>query len=243
VQRIGEIQSKLEQSQREFEEFVHIASHDLREPLRKISSFGTLLKESLEDKLDDDQRENLSFMTDGAERMQSMIDDLLAYSRITTKAKPFQPLDLNEVVDNLRNLELAAALEETNGKIVVPNPLLTVYGDPGQLHGLLQNLIANGLKFHRDNVAPVVSISSYPTSDNMIRINVQDNGIGIDAGYHEQIFVMFKRLHPATRYPGTGIGLAVCRKIVSRHGGEIGVESLPEDGTIIWFTLPRFSHV
>jgi len=243
IQQIGEIQSKLEQSQREFEEFVHIASHDLREPLRKISSFGTLLKESLEDKLDDDQRENLSFMTDGAERMQSMIDDLLTYSRITTKVKPFQPVDLNEVVENLRNFELAAALEETNGEIVVPNPLLTVHGDPCQLHELLQNLIANGLKFHRDDVPPVVSISSYPTPGNMIRINVQDNGIGIGADYHKQIFVMFKRLNPATRYPGTGIGLAVCRKIVIRHGGEIGVQSIPEDGTIIWFTLPRFSHV
>jgi PAS domain S-box-containing protein len=242
LERIGEIQTKLEQSKHEFEEFIHIASHDLREPLRKISSFGALLKESLESKLDDDQLENLNFMTDGAERMQSMIDDLLAYSRITNRAKPFQPVDLNEVVKNLRNFELSSALEETNGEILIPNPLLPVYGDPCQIHELLQNLIANSLKFHRDNVPPVISISSYPVRSNMVRVSVQDNGIGIDPKYHKQIFIMFKRLHPPTRYKGTGIGLAICRKIVERHGGEIGVQSIPEDGTVIWFTLPRFNH-
>jgi len=242
LEQINEIENRLEQSKREFEEFIHIASHDLREPLRKIGSFGALLQESLGDKLDDDQRENLNFMTDGAERMQSMINDLLAYSRITTKANPFQPVDLNQVVENLHNFELSAAFEETKGEILVPNPLLVVYGDPSQIHELLQNLIANGLKFHRDNIPPRISISSYPTRGNMVRISVQDNGIGIDPKYHEQIFVMFKRLHPATSYKGTGIGLAICRKIVQRHGGKIGIESIPEDGTVIWFTLPRFNH-
>jgi PAS domain S-box-containing protein len=242
LEHINEIESKLEQSKREFEEFIHIASHDLREPLRKISSFGALLQESLEDKLDGDQRENLDFMIDGAERLQSMINDLLAYSRITTKAKPFQPVDLNQVVENLRHFELASAIEETKGEILIPNPLLAVYGDPSQIHQLLQNLIANSLKFHRDDIPPQISISSHPTRGNKVRITVQDNGIGIDPKYHEQVFVMFKRLHPATCYQGTGIGLAICKKIVQRHGGEVGIESLPEDGTVIWFTLPRFNH-
>ena len=242
LNHITEIENKLAQSKREFEEFVHVASHDLREPLRKISSFGALLQESLEAKLDDDQHENLDFMIDGAERLQAMINDLLAYSRITTRAKPFQPVDLNQVVDNLRHFELASAFEETKGELLIPNPLLVVHGDPSQIHQLLQNLIANSLKFHRDDVSPRVTISSRPTRDNKVRVTVQDNGIGIDPKYHEQIFVMFKRLHPLTHYKGTGIGLAICKKIVQRHGGEIKVESVPEDGTVIWFTLPRFNH-
>lgn len=242
LNHISEIEDKLEQSKREFEEFIHVASHDLREPLRKISSFGALFQESLEDKLDDDQRENLGFMIDGAERLQAMINDLLAYSRITIRAKPFQPVDLNQVVENLRNFELASAFEETKGEIIIPNPLLVVYGDPSQIHELLQNLIANSLKFHRDDIPPRISISSYATRANMVRVTVQDNGIGIDPKYHERIFVMFRRLHPQTRYKGTGIGLAVCKKIVQRHGGEIGIKSIPEDGTVIWFTLPRFNH-
>jgi PAS domain S-box-containing protein len=242
LNHISEIEDKLAQSRREFEEFIHIASHDLREPLRKIGSFGALLQESLEGKLDDDQRENLDFMIDGAERMQTMINDLLAYSRITTRAKPFQPVDLNQVVENLRHFELASAFEETKGELLIPNPLLVVYGDQSQIHQLLQNLIANSLKFHRDDTSPRVTVSSRPTRDNKVRITIQDNGIGIDPKYHEQVFVMFKRLHPATRYRGTGIGLAICKKIVQRHGGEIKVESIPDDGTVIWFTLPRFNH-
>jgi PAS domain S-box-containing protein len=242
LNHISEIENKLEQSKHEFEEFIHVASHDLREPLRKISSFGALLQESLEDKLDDDQRENLGFMIDGAERLQAMINDLLVYSRITTRAKPFQPVDLNQVVDNLRNFELASAFEETKGEIIIPNPLLVVFGDASQIHELLQNLIANSLKFHRDDIPPRITISSSPTRGNKVRVTVRDNGIGIDPKYHEQIFVMFKRLHPRIRYKGTGIGLAVCKKIVQRHGGEIGIESIPEDGTVFWFTLPRFNH-
>jgi signal transduction histidine kinase len=146
------------------------------------------------------------------------------------------------VLDNLRNFELAAAFEETKGEVLVPNPLLIVYGDQSQIHELMQNLIANSLKFHRDDVPPRITVSSQPTRRNMVRITVQDNGIGIDPKYYDQIFDMFKRLHPATRYKGTGIGLAVCKKIVQRHGGEIGIESIPEDGTVIWFTLPRFNH-
>ena len=239
--QVNEIRKRLEESKKEFEEFIHVASHDLREPLRKISSFGTLLQESVTGKLDNDQFENLSFMTDGAIRMQSMIDDLLTYSRITTRAMPFQPVDLNQVVENLRNFEISAALEETGGEILIPSPLLTVFGDMSQIHQLFQNLVANGLKFHREGIPPKVSISSYIAANNMIRVNVQDNGIGIEPKYYEQIFIMFKRLHGQNRYKGTGIGLSVCKKIVQRHDGQIGVDSMPEEGTTLWFTLPRFS--
>jgi light-regulated signal transduction histidine kinase (bacteriophytochrome) len=242
LKEVKEINHKLEQSNRELEEFAHIASHDLQEPLRKISSFGALLQTSLIDQLDDDQRENLGFMVDGATRMQLMIDDLLAYSRITTRAKPFQHVDPNKVMEDLQNFELSAALDETKGTILIPNPLLTVYGDPSQVHQLFQNLIANGLRFHRDGIPPAMTISSYPMQNNMVRFDVQDNGIGIDPEYHERIFVMFKRLHPPTLYKGTGIGLAICKKIVQRHGGEIGVKSTPGEWTTFWFTLPRFGQ-
>ncbi len=239
LREVKEINRRLEQSNHELEDFAHIASHDLQEPLRKISSFGELLHDSLKGKLDEDQSENLVFMVDGAGRMQSMIDDLLAYSRITTKAKPFQPVDPNKAVENLKNFELAAVLDETKGTILVPQPLLTIGGDPSQIHQLLQNLIANGLKFHREDIPPSVTISSHPMQNNMVRFYVQDNGIGIDEEYREQIFVMFKRLHSRMLYKGTGIGLAICKKIVQRHGGEIGVKSKHGEGSTFWFTLPR----
>jgi PAS domain S-box-containing protein len=240
LKEVKDINCKLEQSNRELEEFAYIASHDLQEPLRKISSFGALLQESLKGKLDEDQCENLDFMIDGARRMQLMIDDLLTYSRVTTKAKPFQAVDPNKVIENLRNFELATALNETQGTIHVPRPLLAVYGDPSQIHQILQNLIANGLKFHRDGIPPVITINSYPMQNNLVRLDVKDNGIGIDKEYHEQIFIMFKRLHSRTSYKGTGIGLAICKKIVQRHGGEIGVKSKLGEGSTFWFTLQRF---
>ena len=236
---VKEINRRLEQSNHELEDFARVASHDLQEPLRKISSFGALLQDSLKGRLDEDQSENLAFMVEGAGRMQSMIDALLAYSRITTKAKPFQPVDPNKVVENLNNFELAAALDETKGTILVPQPLLSIYGDPSQIHQLLQNLIANGLKFNRKGISPSVTISSHPMQNNMVRFYVEDNGIGIDEEYHQQIFVMFKRLHSRMLYKGTGIGLAICRKIVQRHGGEIGVKSESNKGSRFWFTLPR----
>ncbi|MFC2063388.1 ATP-binding protein, partial [Chloroflexota bacterium] len=238
--KVNEVNTKLEQSKNEFEEFIHVASHDLQEPLRKVSSFGALLQESLGEVMDVDQNENLGFMVDGAKRMQSMIDDLLVFSRITTRAKPFKAVDPNKVVENLRNFELAAAFEDTKGDLMIPNPLINIYGDPIQLHQLFQNIMANGLKFHKDGVPPKITISSRVVANNMVRFNIQDNGIGIDPEYHDQIFTMFKRLHPASHYEGTGIGLAVCKKIVQQHNGEIGFKPVSKEGTSFWFTLPRF---
>ncbi len=230
---------KLGESNKELVDFAYIASHDLREPLRKITSFGGLLQESLTGKLDDDEKENFQFMIDGAKRMQDMIEDLLNYSRITIKAKSFEKVDLNQVIDELKSLELAMLIEDNNGIISVPEPLPFVYGDPSQLRQLLQNLIGNGLKFHRKGVVPEVVVRSGRIKDGMVRIEVQDNGIGIPEDYYDQIFSMFKRLHSIDKYEGTGIGLAVCRKIVARHGGEIGVKSTPEYGTTFWFTIPE----
>ncbi|TET39950.1 MAG: hypothetical protein E3J66_07525, partial [Dehalococcoidia bacterium] len=158
------------------------------------------------------------------------------------KAKPFEQVDLNEVIQDLKDLELATLLDETKGSIHVPEPLPPVYGDPYQMHQLLQNLIGNGLKFHQEGMPPKITVRASPMEDNMIRVEVQDNGIGIDVEYHEQIFTMFKRLHSREHYGGTGIGLAVCKKIVDRHGGDIGVDSAPGKGSTFWFTLPGGSR-
>jgi len=241
LQKAQELNRRLKQSNRELEDFAHIASHDLREPLRKVGSFGDLLKESLADKLNDDESENLEFMIDGSKRMQLMIDDLLAYSRITTKAKPFQSVDPNKVIGDLKNIELASILEETKGRLVIPQPLLIIKGDPSQIYQLFQNLILNGFKFYRDGAVPSVTVKSLPVQNNKIQFYIQDNGIGIDPEYHEQIFTMFKRLHSREKYEGTGIGLAICKKIIQRHDGEIGVKSKAGGGSTFWFTLPRFA--
>jgi PAS domain S-box-containing protein len=233
------VNRKLGESNRELQDFVYVASHDLREPLRKIASFGALLQDSLTGKLDEDQQENFQFMIDGSNRMQAMVDDLLKYSRVTTRAKPFETVDLNGIIDDLKNLELATTLEETGGTISVPETLPPVNGDSSQLHQLLQNLIANGLKFRRQGVTPQITVSARRVPKKMLHVEVQDNGIGIEEKYHEQIFTMFKRLHSREEYEGTGIGLAVCKKIVNRHGGEIGVQSNSGEGSTFWFTLPR----
>jgi len=243
LQDITKSNRKLEGANKELQDFVYVASHDLREPLRKISSFGTLLQDSLEGKLDEDQQENLGFMIDGSRRMQEMIDALLTYSRLTTKAKPPQQVFLNEVIAELKKLELATLLDETRGTIHIPEPLPPVQADPFQMTQLFQNLIGNGLKFHEEGIPPEIIIRAHGVENKMIRIEVEDNGIGIDEKYHEQLFVMFKRLHSRAQYEGTGIGLAICKKIVERHGGNIGIKSTPGKGSTFWFTLPRGSYL
>jgi len=243
LQEIRKINRKLEEANKELQDFVYIASHDLREPLRKISSFGTLLQDSLKGKLNEDQQENFEFMIDGARRMQDMIDALLTYSRLTTKAKPPEWVDLNKVIEDLKKLELATMLDETQGAIDVPEPLPSVRADPSQMHQLFQNLIGNGLKFHKEGISPEITIRAHDVDNNMIRIEVEDNGIGIDEKYHGQLFTMFRRLHSQDQYEGTGIGLASCKKIVERHGGNIGVKSTLSRGSTFWFTLPRESYL
>ncbi len=239
LEQLKDVNNKLEQSNRELQDFAYIASHDLREPLRKVSSFGSLLEESLSEKLSDDEKENLEFMIDGAQRMQTMIDDLLTYSRLTTKAQEPKAVDLNNIVRDLKKLELAVLLEETGGTITLLKALPTVYVEESQMRQLFQNLIGNGLKFHKPDVKPAIIIDFIEKTDGMVRIEIRDNGIGIPEEYNEQIFTMFKRLHSRDNYKGNGIGLAVCKKIVKRHGGEIGVESNQNQGSTFWFTLPR----
>jgi len=233
------IEEALEISNRELKDFVYVASHDLREPLRKISSFGQLLQQSLQEKLSDDERENLEFMIDGSDRMTMMIDGLLKYSRANTKDIVFETVDLNKIIEQLKELELGMLLEETGAVIEVPQPLPKVYADPVQIEQLLQNLIANGIKYRNEDVKPVIAIRAKNDSDSKVRIEVQDNGIGIAHEFSEEIFKMFKRLHSRGKYDGCGIGLSVCRKIVDRHFGKIGVESEPGKGSTFWFTLSQ----
>jgi signal transduction histidine kinase len=230
--------NKLSRSNRELQDFAYVASHDLREPLRAITSLGQLLEESLTGKLDADEQENLDFMIDGARRMTQMIDALLTYSRVSTKGSDFQQIDVNEILERLGDFELAARLEETHAEINIPEPLPDIKGDPTQISQLLQNLIGNALKFTAPGTVPKVVIRSDHSSDGMARIEVRDNGIGIQQEYCSMIFTMFKRLHSHQEYDGAGIGLSVCKKIVERHGGEIGVSSEPGGGSVFWFTLP-----
>ncbi|HBG28506.1 MAG: hypothetical protein A2Y10_14915 [Planctomycetes bacterium GWF2_41_51] len=227
---------KLQQANGELKNFVYIASHDLREPLRKIMVFGDMLQKSLKDKLQGEDSENLHFMIDGANRMTKMIEGLLLYSKVNTQAKPFETVNLNEILRQLRQFELAVVIEEKNVIIETPEPFPFIEGDAVQIRQLMQNLIANGIKYQSGNI-PHIYIKSKPAANNMVRIEVTDNGIGIKPEYLSAVFTMFKRLHTNDQYEGTGIGLSVCKKIVERHNGQIGAESQFGQGSTFWFTV------
>ncbi len=231
------VENELKAVNCELKDFVYIASHDLREPLGKITSFGGLLKDSLEGKLEDDDKENLDFMVDGANRMTQMIEGLLTYSRLNTKQALFETVDLNEIVRQLQRLELAELLEETNAVIEVPQSLPEVKANPVQIRQLLQNLIANGIKYRRKETSPKIVVTAEQLGNDKTRIEIQDNGIGIKKEFQEDVFKMFKRLHSRREYEGAGIGLAVCKKIVEKHDGQIGVVSKPKEGSTFFFTL------
>jgi signal transduction histidine kinase/HAMP domain-containing protein len=230
--------TELERSNGELADFAYIASHDLQAPVRKIVSFGQILEKDLKDQLSEDSRENLNYMVNGALHMQRLINDLLTYSRVTTNGKPLEPVGMREILDEVLTISIGQKLEETGGTLQVEGVLPWVLADPIQLHQLLQNLIDNGLKYHRDGVAPVIKIrSSVNPPFGSVTVEVEDNGIGIEEKHYEKIFKMFSRLHGAGKYSGTGIGLAVCQRIVKRLGGEIGVRKADPQGSVFWFSL------
>ncbi len=232
--RVRQRTAELERSNQELQQFAYVASHDLQEPLRMVTSYLQLLKRRYQGRLDSDADEFIAFAVDGATRMHHLINDLLAYSRVGTRGQPFEPTDCQVIFDQVvTNLKIAI---EEGGATVTHDPLPRVMADGSQLAQLLQNLIGNAIKF-RDHRPPHVHVSA-ERRDGGWQIAVRDNGIGIEPQYVERIFLIFQRLHTRAEYPGTGIGLAICKKIVERHAGRIWVESQPGQGATFYFTLP-----
>jgi light-regulated signal transduction histidine kinase (bacteriophytochrome) len=225
----------LKRSNAELEEFAYVASHDLQEPLRMVASFTQLLAKRYRGKLDKDADEFITFAVDGATRMQKLIQDLLAYSRVGTRGRPLEPTDCNVIFDTAR-ANLFTALKES-GAQVSSGPLPTVLADEVQLVQLFQNLLANALKFHGE-APPLIRVTAQE-DDGAWRFAVQDNGIGIAPDHQKRIFMIFQRLHHRSEYPGTGIGLAICKKIVERHGGRLWVSSEEGQGSTFFFTIPK----
>ncbi|RUW71880.1 ATP-binding protein, partial [Mesorhizobium sp. M1E.F.Ca.ET.063.01.1.1] len=226
--------SELARSNIELERFAYVASHDLQEPLRMVASYTQLLGRRYKGRLDADADEFIHFAVDGAARMQALINDLLVYSRVSTQGSAFEAIDCNLVVERaLTNLK--AALIES-GAIIRKSELPKIDADRFQLVQLFQNLIGNAIKFRGERV-PEIDIAARRDSGEWL-FSIADNGIGIDAKYIEQLFAVFKRLHTRAEYPGTGIGLAICKKVVERHGGRIWVESEVNHGSTFFFTLP-----
>lgn len=227
---------ELQRSNEELQQFAYVCSHDLQEPLRVISNYTQLLaKRYMGKTLDDDAHEFIDFTLDATKRMHQLINDLLLYSRVETRGKGFVDVDMNEILQ-IAESNLVLVIEETNAEISA-EPLPTLKGDNSQLVQLFQNLIGNALKFRSED-APKVSVSVTSHGD-MWQFVVSDNGIGFDMKYVDRIFVIFQRLHLRETYEGSGIGLAVCKKIVERHGGRLWAESVPNKGTSFYFTIPK----
>lgn len=240
-ERLTELINELSRSNRELQDFASVASHDLQEPLRKIQAFGDRLKATQGERLNEQGRDYLSRMHNAAGRMQVLINDLLAFARITTKAQPFERVELAEIVGEVLG-DLETLIANTHARVELGD-LPSLDADPMQLRQLIQNLLGNALKFHKPGQAPIVridtSIRENEVGDPWIELRVQDNGIGFDVKYLDRIFNIFQRLHGRGEYEGTGVGLAVCRKIVQRHGGDLTAESRSGEGATFIVSLPR----
>jgi len=224
---------ELTRSNEELEQFAYVSSHDLQEPLRMIASYLQLLERKYKGKLDSKADKYINFSVDGATRMQNLIDDLLAFSRVTTHAQEFKSTDLESIYKEVI-LNLEVSIKENNA-LISHDPLPVVMADKTQISQVIQNLISNAIKFRSKN-QPKINIS-VTKEDNQWLFAIQDNGIGIDPKHSDRIFEVFKRLHKKRDYPGTGIGLAICKKIIERHGGRIWVESELGRGSIFYFTI------
>ncbi|MEX2376193.1 MAG: ATP-binding protein [Dehalococcoidia bacterium] len=232
--QLTETVEELRRSNEELARFAYVASHDLQEPLRMVSSYTQLLANRYGDQLDTEAREFIAFAVDGANRMQRLIQDLLSFSRIETQGQEFVATSAEEALDRAL-LDLRGAIEDT-GAVITRDPLPEVFGDPTQLSQLFQNLIGNGIKYH--DARPEIHVSATEEPERWT-FSIRDNGIGIAPEYFERIFGMFQRLHGRGEFAGTGIGLAICRKIVERHGGTISVEPNEGDGMTFRFTLGK----
>ena len=244
---LAEKAQELARSNTELEQFAYVASHDLQEPLRMIASYLQLLARRCEDKLDADGREFLAYAVDGAKRMQNLINDFLMLSRVGRQAGSFTWTDCSEALQQALS-QLKVAIDDSRASIT-HSPLPKLMCDGVQLTQLLQNLIGNAIKFRRPEQPPQIHISAQLSKTAPVGVGgsvttewlfaVRDNGIGIEKQYFERIFIIFQRLHAREQYPGTGIGLAVCKKIVERHGGRIWCESEPGHGATFYFTVPH----
>jgi PAS domain S-box-containing protein len=233
--KLEQLTLDLQRSNQELEQFAYLASHDLQEPLRAVTGYTELLQQEYERHLDETAKEYMGYIVDGATRMRQLIQDLLSYSRVGTRGKPFIPTDCNEALRQALN-DLQVAIAENNA-IITYDTLPLAIADKAQLAQLFQNLIGNAIKFRREE-PPQIHIWAEPKDDLWV-FGVRDNGIGIKPRYLERIFELFKRLHTRKEFPGTGIGLAICKKIVERHGGNIWTQSQPGVGTTFYFTLPK----
>jgi signal transduction histidine kinase len=233
---------ELRRSNAELEQFAYVASHDLQEPLRKVASFCQLLERRYGDKLDERGAEYIQFAVDGAKRMQVLINDLLTFSRVGRLNALQTEVDLDSALDAALT-NLATTIEESGAEIVRPTqPLPQIIGDPTLVAMVWQNLIGNAIKFHRENVTPKIVIEFRLRDDEWL-FSVSDNGIGIAEEFVDKVFVIFQRLHGRDAYAGTGIGLALCKKIVEHHGGTIWIDTDYLEGTRFRFTLPKRTTV
>jgi len=230
---------ELSRSNRELEDFAFVASHDLQEPLRKIRAFGDRLQTSYAPLLDEKGADYINRMRNAAERMSNLINDLLEFSRISTRGKPFVNVPLQEIMTStIEDLEIS--IEESKAELIIAT-LPAINADPSQMHHLFINLISNAIKFRQADVAPIVEINyreEKAASESWHIITVKDNGIGFEQEFEDKIFVPFQRLHARTQYKGTGIGLAICRRIVERHGGKISAKSVLGKGTVFTIEIP-----
>jgi signal transduction histidine kinase len=233
--RVRERTAELERSNQALQDFAFIASHDMQEPLRKVKSFGCRLVDKCGPSLGDEGKDYLNRMLGAAERMQNLLDALLSFSRVSSRAEPFKEVNLEELMEDVIS-DLEARIEETGGLVEVGD-LPTIEADESQMHQLLQNLIGNALKYHKENEAPVVKVHGR-VEQGTCQVIIEDNGIGFDEMYLDRIFKPLQRLHGRGIYEGTGMGLAICRRIVKRHGGSITAKSKPGEGSTFVVILP-----
>ena len=235
--RVRERTAELERSNQALQDFASIASHDMQEPLRKVISFGKRVKEKYSDSLGEDGNDYLERMLKATDRMQTLLKSLLEYSRVTTRAEPFREVELAAIVEEVIS-DLEVSLEKTGGEVRV-GELPVIEADPTQMRQLFQNLIGNGLKFHKEGERPLIQVRGTTDGNGMLEIAFEDNGIGFEEKNLERIFAPFQRLHGrSSQYEGAGMGLAICRKIVERHGGSITARSEPGKGSTFMVSLP-----
>lgn len=226
----------LQRSNKELEQFAYVASHDLQEPLRMVSSFVQLLEQRYKDRLDQDAHEFIEFAVDGASRMQKLINDLLTFSRVGTRGRDFTTVNCEQVFSDI--LENLRQTIDDSKAVITHDPLPVILADETQILQLFQNLVGNALKFHREGQHPIIHVSA-SEQDGEYLFSVRDHGIGIETEFFNRIFIIFQRLHQKDKYQGTGIGLALCKKIIERHSGRIWVDSTPGRGSTFYFAIPK----